>query len=119
MARTARPTRPRPRHKLGDTDRFILSERGIETAGNATAGLDLMGKDRKLLDQNGRLNGIEARVHANPHMLIRVAALAVHTKGSQDRGKFIVIGEAGAAIAVTAKRFGGKEARARSVAEGD
>src|SRR3984893_924836 len=82
------------------------------------AGLDLVCKDRQLLTQYCRLCRVESRVHADAHIVVFVAALAVHPQALQHRGDVVIVGEHGAAVAVAAEGFGGEEAGCRNVAQG-
>ena len=71
---------------------------------------DLVGEDLELLDQHGRLDGVEAAVGADAHVVVAVTSLAVHAHAAHDRGERVVVGEHRAAVAVAAERLGRKEA---------
>jgi len=75
-------------------------------------GLDLFVKNIELGQQYGRLQSIQAAVHANPAVVI-APVLAVACDLPEDGRQFLVIGKDGAAVAaVAAQRFGGEEAGA-------
>src|ERR1700730_9120700 len=82
------------------------------------AGLDLVCKDRQLLTQYCRLYRVETRIHADAHIVVFVAALAMHPQALQHRRDVVIVGEHGAAVAVAAEGFGGEEAGCRNVAQG-
>ena len=87
-------------------DRVI--DRGRHPGG--PAGGDLVGEDGQLFQQDRRLEGVEARIHADPDVVVLVLALAVDPQRSQQLGPPGIVGEDRAAVAVAAQRLGRKEA---------
>ncbi len=60
--------------------------------------------------QDGRLQGVQAAVHAHAHMVV-AAVLAVAGNLAHDFGQFVVVRENRPAVAVAAQGFAGEEAR--------
>ena len=81
------------------------------------AGDHLLFEDRELLDQDRRLQRVEARVQADMDVVVLRLALAVEGERAELRGERVVIGEHGAAVAVAAERLGRIEAGAGDLAE--
>lgn len=83
---------------------------GIARA-DADAGLDFVFEMGPLGQQHGSLDGVESAVHADERMVMAFDA-AVGADGAHFVGERIIAGEKGAAFAVAAERFCGKEAGA-------
>ncbi len=100
-------------------EQFIVASRYL------LAQRDFLGEDGQLFDQHRRLNGIEARIHADADIEIfgfmrvihrrRVGrrGTAVNTEGNQTLQQGVVIGHHRAAVAVATERFGRIEAGGR------
>src|SRR5262249_18535148 len=67
--------------------------------------------------QNRRLDRVETRGQSNPHIVILIAAVAVHAQAPEGIRKLAVVGDHRAAVAVTTERLGRKKAGRRSLAE--
>ena len=94
------------------------STSAIVAARHLIALVDLVLKDFQLLDQDRGLDGVEPRIQPDMDMLIAIAALPVHAQAKKQVFQCIVIGETGAAIAITTKRLGGEETGGRGLAAG-
>ena len=81
------------------------------------ARLDLVRENLELLDQDRRLDGVEARGKADADIVVFVAALAVHAQAAQGIGHISVVGKHRAAVAIAAERLCGEEAGGGRVAE--
>src|SRR5437016_4079485 len=99
-------------------DAVRAAERARITLRDLLAHLDLLGKDAQLLEQDGGLDGVEPRVHADADVLVLVRALAVDTDGAQKLVQLAIVGEARPAVAIAAEWLGRKEARSGGVANG-
>src|SRR6185369_8593022 len=77
---------------------------------------DLFGKYLELLEQDGRLNRVQPRVHTDPYVLVFVAALPVNANGTQQVCKRVVIGEGRPPVAVAPQGLGWKNTRGSRVA---
>ena len=91
---------------------FAIAARG------SVARVDLVRKNLQLLAQDRGLDGIEPRGETDTHIVVFVAALAVHAQAAQRVGKSVVVGHHRAAVAVAAERLGREETGRRRVAEG-
>src|SRR5206468_4176384 len=67
--------------------------------------------------QDGSLDRIETRGHAQPDIVVLVSTLAVHTNAAKDRRQIVVVGKDRSAIAIATKRLGREETRRRSEAK--
>ncbi len=110
-----RPDRGHAVRDLRHADEAV--ERPRIALGDAVAGVDLVGEDLELLDQHRGLDGVEPRGEADPHVVIFVAALAVHPQADERLRHLRIVGEDGAAVAVAAERLRRKEARGGGVGE--
>ena len=87
-------------------------------AGSGIDGLELvLGEGLELDLQDGGLEGVEAGVHADAHIVVFVGAFAVDTVGLDEGGPLVVVGEDGTAVAVAAERLGGEEGGGGDIAE--
>ena len=78
--------------------------------GHRVARGDLVVEDLQLLDQDGRLHGVEPAGQAEADVVVLVRALPMHANAAQGVGEIGVIGEDGAAVAVAAERLRREEA---------
>ena len=88
------------------------------TARGLVARVNLVRKNLELLDKDGRLDGVEARGKADPHIVVFVAALPVDAQASQRVGEPIIVGHHSAAVAIASERLCGKETGRRRVTKG-
>jgi hypothetical protein len=106
---------------LGQTDGVLRPDRGAAGGqtrhghdiaevpriafGDHIARDDLVLKNLQLLDQDGRLHGIEPRGEPEANIVVFVRTLAVDPDAAQRCGKFRIVGEDRPAIAKTAERL--------------
>src|SRR5262249_16823582 len=114
--RILRPDRGRTLAQVGNGR--DLGKPGPIAARDALARYDLLGEDLELFDQDRRLDRVEPSVEPYSHAIIFVVALAVDAQAAHDRGKLVVVGEHGAAVAVNAERLCRKEAGRGRFGEG-
>ncbi len=86
-------------------------QQAVVARGHLLAQLDLLLEDVQLGQQDGRLQGVQAAVHADPHVVV-AAILAVAGDLAQHPGQLVVAGEDRPAVAVAAQRLAGEEAGA-------
>ena len=91
-------------------------EQAVVVGGDLLAQLNLLGQDLELGQQDGRLQGVEAAIHAHADVVV-AAVLAVAGDLADDLGELVVVGEDGAAVAIAAERLAGEEAGAGDGAE--
>jgi hypothetical protein len=87
-------------------------EEGVIGVGHALALNQFVVQHGQFGQQDGRLQCVQAAVHAHAHMVV-AAVLAMARNLAHDFGQFVVVRENCPTIAVTAQRFAGEEAGTR------
>ena len=113
--RVLRPHRCAIGHDMGD--RRHVAEAGVVALRHLLARRNLLFEDRQLLDQDRRLQRVEARIHADADIVVFVVALAVEAQRADEIGRRVIVGDDRAAVAVAAERLGGKETRGGEIAD--
>ena len=90
---------------------------GVESGSLVDIAQLVLAESLELYFQNGGLQSVQARVHADAHIVVLEHALAVHPVGICQCGPFVVVGKHRSAIAVTAQRLGGEKRSGGDVAE--
>lgn len=78
----------------------------------------MLAESLELHEEDGRLEAVEAGVHADAHVVVTVASLAVDMIGLHEGCPLVVVGEHRTAVAVATHGFGGEERGRGDVAEG-
>src|SRR5205085_9969947 len=116
LNRVLRPGGARALDDLRHADAIGAAELfGVATR-DLFARFQLVRKDLELFNQDGGLDGVEPRIHADAHILVFVATLAVNADRAQQLGQRVVVRETAAAVAVAAERPCGEETRRCGIA---
>src|SRR5690349_20279496 len=82
LDRVLRPCRLRARNDAGNADLVGLAQALIVADRDPFAFFDLGWEYPEFLEQDRRLDGVQSRVHTDPHIFVFVAALAVEANGA-------------------------------------
>src|SRR4029079_13967989 len=87
------------------------------TSGNPVAGIDFVGEDFELFNQDRRLDRVESRSETDPDIVVFITPLPMHTQAAEGFGKTVIVGHHCAAVAVATEWLAGEKTGGRRLAK--